>query len=106
MVTYTWTVLNSNLMALFHTRPKRTYRIKDMILILINETLRIFFCGIQVTTTEFNTMTRTLETVHLGGIPRTQLWQCFILMVSMIFMWEVLIYVSHTMKCCAQYLWH
>src|SRR6185436_17572093 len=103
MVTYTWIVLNSTLMEHFHICPKRNYRIKDMILILINETLRIFFYGTQVTTMEFNTMTRTLETVLLGGIPKTQLWQCFFLMVIMIFMWEVLIYVSHITKCCAQY---
>ena len=58
MVTYTWTSLNSNLTELFHIYPKRNYGIKGMILILINETLRIFFYGIRVTTTEPSTMIR------------------------------------------------
>ena len=47
-----------------------------------------------MTTTEPNTMIRTLETVSLGGTPKISLWQCFILMVIMIFISGVLICAS------------
>ena len=48
-------------MVLFHICPKRNYQITDMILILINETLQIFFYGTPAILMEENMMIRSWE---------------------------------------------